>query len=334
MLRLQIDPDALGGGDPELLASLVVLEHDELLAFPRDDAALRGIGIDSVGKPWTIEARLVSPELVEPMKWDVAGDRVVRLREIPAVCTSLPPTFLLGFGANQRKRIRTRHLFIAEALGKGSNQLLDPLVELGEIGGRHRQHHQVVRLSELADFGPVLEARETPLLEDDPLECSGHRFQVTLLLQDQVPERNPELGQPFERCVTTHDILLIVKNCVQPLSMADASTIETFDKDSILCHKSQETASAASWECLKNFSFLLLTESGIYFCPENSIRFGRRARAKPARGIDFSYVVLGVRLELTTLCSSGKCSNQLSYPSILVTHPTYRIYEISSDTRR
>jgi|GEM_PF-4484248 len=42
-------------------------------------------------------------------------------------------------------------------------------------------------------------------------------------------------------------------------------------KDSILRHKSQEAASAASWECLKNFSFLLLTESGISFCPENSV---------------------------------------------------------------
>ncbi len=34
-----------------------------------------------------------------------------------------------------------------------------------------------------------------------------------------------------------------------------------------------------------------LTESGISFCPEKSVRFGRRARAQPARGIDFSNVV-------------------------------------------
>jgi len=39
------------------------------------------------------------------------------------------------------------------------------------------------------------------------------------------------------------------------------------DHLSVLRHKSQEAASAASWECLKIFSFLLLTESGISFCP-------------------------------------------------------------------
>ncbi|OHA39548.1 MAG: hypothetical protein A3I97_00180 [Candidatus Taylorbacteria bacterium RIFCSPLOWO2_02_FULL_44_35] len=42
---------------------------------------------------------------------------------------------------------------------------------------------------------------------------------------------------------------------------------------------------------LKNFSFLLLTESGISFCPENSVRFGRRAARSAPRSIDFSYVV-------------------------------------------
>ena len=62
-------------------------------------------------------------------------------------------------------------------------------------------------------------------------------------------------------------------------------------EDSILDHESQEAASAASWECLKNFSFLLLTESGISFCPENSVRFGRRAARSAPRSIDFSYVV-------------------------------------------
>jgi hypothetical protein len=42
----------------------------------------------------------------------------------------------------------------------------------------------------------------------------------------------------------------------------------------------------------ENFSFLLLTESGISFCPENSVRFGCRAARFAPRGIDFSYVVL------------------------------------------
>ena len=72
-------------------------------------------------------------------------------------------------------------------------------------------------------------------------------------------------------------------------------------KTSILRHKSQEAASAASWECLKNFSFLLLTESGISFCPENSVQFGRRAARSAPRGIDFSYVVRPVGLEPTTI---------------------------------
>jgi hypothetical protein len=50
-------------------------------------------------------------------------------------------------------------------------------------------------------------------------------------------------------------------------------------KDSISDNKSQEAASAALWrESYENFSFLLLEESGISFCPEKSIRLGRRAK--------------------------------------------------------
>ena len=48
------------------------------------------------------------------------------------------------------------------------------------------------------------------------------------------------------------------------------SLIPIISKPSISDNKSQEAASAASWEYLKNFSFLLLTESGISFCPEIS----------------------------------------------------------------
>jgi len=47
---------------------------------------------------------------------------------------------------------------------------------------------------------------------------------------------------------------------------------------------------------LKDFSFLLLTESRISFCPENSIRFGRRDPPKVGRGIDFSCLVLNSKL--------------------------------------
>ena len=76
----------------------------------------------------------------------------------------------------------------------------------------------------------------------------------------------------------------------------------------ILRRKSQEAASVASWECLKNFSFMLLTESGISFCPENSVRFGSRAARFAPRGIDFSYVVRPVGIEPTTISLRGSCS--------------------------
>ncbi len=52
-----------------------------------------------------------------------------------------------------------------------------------------------------------------------------------------------------------------------------------------------------------NFSFLLLTESGISFCPEKSVRFGGRAPPEAGRDIDFSYVVPRERLELSRLAS-------------------------------
>ena len=42
---------------------------------------------------------------------------------------------------------------------------------------------------------------------------------------------------------------------------------------------------------LKNFSFLLLTESGISFCPENSLRFGRRRRRRRLAKFDMSDLV-------------------------------------------
>ena len=63
--------------------------------------------------------------------------------------------------------------------------------------------------------------------------------------------------------------------------------------------KTETQESFCSKSVLKNFSFLLLTESGISFCPENSVRFSRRAARSAPRGIDFSYVVLGVGLEPT-----------------------------------
>ena len=44
-------------------------------------------------------------------------------------------------------------------------------------------------------------------------------------------------------------------------------------------------------EVFEKISFLLLTESGISLCSENSVRFGCRAARSAPRGIDFSYVV-------------------------------------------
>ena len=41
-------------------------------------------------------------------------------------------------------------------------------------------------------------------------------------------------------------------------------------------------------------------ESGIYFCPEKSVRFGRRDLPKAGRGIDFSNVVPSVGIEPTS----------------------------------
>ena|SRR3989344_8215287 len=70
-----------------------------------------------------------------------------------------------------------------------------------------------------------------------------------------------------------------------------------------ITNEKRNSASFFLDEFMKNFSFLLLTESGISFCPENSVRFGRLARAKPARGIDFSYVVPEGRVELPSLAT-------------------------------
>ena len=58
-----------------------------------------------------------------------------------------------------------------------------------------------------------------------------------------------------------------------------------------LLRDKMETVSTKLIRTSQNFSFLPLTESGISFCPENSVRFGRRAARFAPRGIDFSYVV-------------------------------------------
>jgi hypothetical protein len=50
---------------------------------------------------------------------------------------------------------------------------------------------------------------------------------------------------------------------------------------------------------LKNFSFLLLTKSGISFCSENSVQFASRAARNAPRDINFSYVVPRERVELS-----------------------------------
>ncbi|TSC94637.1 MAG: hypothetical protein CEN87_358 [Parcubacteria group bacterium Licking1014_1] len=50
---------------------------------------------------------------------------------------------------------------------------------------------------------------------------------------------------------------------------------------------------------LKNFSFLLLTESGISFCPENSVQFSRRAKRGEPQKLDISYLVPRVGVEPT-----------------------------------
>lgn len=99
-----------------------------------------------------------------------------------------------------------------------------------------------------------------------------------------------------ESCLRAHSAVLLSRYDFIPSKHHARISL----KDSILRHKSQEAASAAFCKCLKNFSFLLLTESGISFCPENSIQFGRRAARLAPRGIDFSYVVPGVGIEPTT----------------------------------
>ncbi len=50
------------------------------------------------------------------------------------------------------------------------------------------------------------------------------------------------------------------------------------------------------------------TESEISFCPEKSIRFGRRDPPKAGRGIDFSNVVRPVGVEPTTISLRGSRS--------------------------
>src|SRR3989338_5097793 len=97
-----------------------------------------------------------------------------------------------------------------------------------------------------------------------------------------------------ETCRRAHSTVLLSRYCFIP----SRHIAQISCHPSIPDHKSQEAASAASWECLKNFSFLLLTESGISFCPKNSVQFGRRAARSAPRGIDFSYVVPPPRIEL------------------------------------
>ena len=46
---------------------------------------------------------------------------------------------------------------------------------------------------------------------------------------------------------------------------------------------------------------------------------------------DFKNDVLGARVELATLCSSGRCSNQLSYPSIFT--EKYVLFNFSGRAR-
>ena len=132
------------------------------------------------------------------------------------------------------------------------------------------------------------------MLASKPIE-SAHDF-----VRDGWEPGFPQLC--FECCLEclilckTHEILLsfLCWNVLSATTLAAdyrQTIIPIMLKLNIPYHKSQEAASGASWECLKNFSFLLLTESGISFCPENSVRFGRRAARNAPRGIDFSYVV-------------------------------------------
>src|SRR3989339_92130 len=166
---------------------------------------------------------------------------------------------------------------------------------------------------------------ETPLVGNlDGLNRSGENVMVRTMLASKPIESAHnfardwwESGFPqlcFEcrlECLIlrkTHESLLsfLCWNVLSATTLAAdyrQTMIPIISNASILDHKSQEAASAASWECLKNFSFLLLTESGISFCPENSVQFGRRAARFAPRGIDFSFLVPGGRLELPSLAA-------------------------------
>ena len=72
----------------------------------------------------------------------------------------------------------------------------------------------------------------------------------------------------------------------------------------------------------ENFSFLLLTESEISFCPEKSVRFGRRDPPKAGRGIDFSNVVRVEGIEPSTSVLSGQRSTTELHSHIEIVRPT------------
>jgi len=126
---------------------------------------------------------------------------------VAPIVTSLLGAILLSFIENQGKRVRTYYLIVAEALREGSDEILNVLVVAVADDRGHSHHQHVVGLAELADLWPVLEVRIAPLLEDNPLERRGHSFQLALVLQDEVPERDPEFEDPLVRIATTHGFL-------------------------------------------------------------------------------------------------------------------------------